>query len=95
MPAMKRTSGRLHAAGLTLPRIIIGGGPVTQRYADEIGADAYAPDAASAVEVGPGHAGPPPGVDHDENVEQVIVIWRTFFRAHISPTAASRGRHVP
>ena len=25
--------------------------PVTQRYADEIGADGYAPDAASAVDL--------------------------------------------
>jgi len=30
-------------------RIIIGGAPVTQSYADEIRADGYAPDAASAV----------------------------------------------
>jgi 5-methyltetrahydrofolate--homocysteine methyltransferase len=31
-------------------RIIVGGAPVTQRFADEIGADAYAADAAVAVE---------------------------------------------
>lgn len=30
-------------------KVIIGGAPVTQNYADEIGADGYAPDAASAV----------------------------------------------
>ncbi len=30
-------------------RIVIGGAPVTQSYADEIGADGYAPDAASAL----------------------------------------------
>jgi 5-methyltetrahydrofolate--homocysteine methyltransferase len=30
-------------------RVIIGGAPVTQEYADEIGADGYAPDAASAA----------------------------------------------
>jgi len=29
---------------------MIGGAPVTQSYADEIGADGYAPDAASAVD---------------------------------------------
>jgi 5-methyltetrahydrofolate--homocysteine methyltransferase len=29
---------------------MIGGAPVTQNYADEIGADGYAPDAASAVD---------------------------------------------
>jgi len=30
-------------------KVLIGGAPVTQAYADEIGADGYAPDAASAV----------------------------------------------
>ena len=30
---------------------MIGGAPVTQEYADEIGADGYAPDAASAVDL--------------------------------------------
>jgi len=32
-------------------KVIIGGAPVTQNYADEIGADGYAADAASGVEV--------------------------------------------
>lgn len=32
-------------------KVAIGGAPVTQSYAEEIGADAYAPDAASAVDV--------------------------------------------
>jgi len=32
-------------------RTMIGGAPVTQAYADEIGADGYAPDAASAVDL--------------------------------------------
>ena len=32
-------------------KIVIGGAPVTQSYADEIGADGYAADAASAVSV--------------------------------------------
>ena len=31
-------------------RVMIGGAPVTQRYAEQIGADSYSPDAASAVE---------------------------------------------
>ena len=30
---------------------MVGGAPVTERYADEIGADGYAPDAASAVDL--------------------------------------------
>ena len=32
-------------------RVMIGGAPVSQEYADEIGADGYAPDAASAVKL--------------------------------------------
>ena len=32
-------------------KVIIGGAPITQSYADEIGADGYAPDAASAVDM--------------------------------------------
>jgi 5-methyltetrahydrofolate--homocysteine methyltransferase len=31
--------------------ILVGGAPITQSYADEIGADGYAPDASSAVRV--------------------------------------------
>jgi len=33
-------------------KVIVGGAPVTQNYADEIGAAGYAADAASAVEIG-------------------------------------------
>ena len=50
MPAMKTTVDALKAAGV-LAKVIIGGAPVTQEYCDEIGADGYAPDAASAVDV--------------------------------------------
>jgi 5-methyltetrahydrofolate--homocysteine methyltransferase len=32
-------------------KVLIGGAPVTQKYADEIGADGYAPDASQATEV--------------------------------------------
>ena len=31
-------------------KVIIGGAPVTQQYADQIGADCYSPDAATAAE---------------------------------------------
>jgi 5-methyltetrahydrofolate--homocysteine methyltransferase len=31
-------------------KVMIGGAPVTQAYANEIGADGYAPDAASAAD---------------------------------------------
>lgn len=32
-------------------KVIIGGAPITQAYADEIRADGYAPDAASSVDL--------------------------------------------
>ncbi|UCD57039.1 MAG: corrinoid protein [Candidatus Hydrogenedentota bacterium] len=51
MPSMKSTIDELQKADLYgKVRVIIGGAPVTQRYANEIGADGYAPDAASAVD---------------------------------------------
>ena len=48
---MKSTIEQLRAAGLSTTKIIIGGAPITQEFATQIGADAFAPDAASAVEV--------------------------------------------
>jgi 5-methyltetrahydrofolate--homocysteine methyltransferase len=52
MPGMKDTIDAIAAAGLAgKVKVIIGGAPVTQNYADEIGADGYAPDAASAVDL--------------------------------------------
>ena len=42
----------LKAAGLRdKVKVMVGGAPVTQSYADEIGADSYTPDAASAADV--------------------------------------------
>ncbi|MBN1349509.1 corrinoid protein [candidate division KSB1 bacterium] len=47
---MKATIEELKKQGLNdTIKVVIGGAPVTQNYADEIGADGYAPDAASAV----------------------------------------------
>ena len=51
MPAIKTTVAAIKAAGLHATKVVIGGAPVTQEYADEVGADGYAPDAASAVNV--------------------------------------------
>ncbi len=52
MPSMKDTIDALAAAGVRdKVKVMIGGAPVTQEYADEIGADGYAPDAASAVDL--------------------------------------------
>jgi 5-methyltetrahydrofolate--homocysteine methyltransferase len=50
MPAMTATVEALEEAGLRdRVKILIGGAPVTQAYADQIGADGYAPDASSAT----------------------------------------------
>jgi 5-methyltetrahydrofolate--homocysteine methyltransferase len=51
MPAMKTTVDAVRGAGLTDVKIMIGGAPVTADYAREIGADAFSPDAASAVDI--------------------------------------------
>jgi 5-methyltetrahydrofolate--homocysteine methyltransferase len=50
MPQMKNVIQALRAANLKVP-VMIGGAPLTQNYANEIGACGYAPDAASAVDV--------------------------------------------
>ena len=49
MPQMKNVVEAIKAAGLGT-KVMIGGAPVTQNYADEIGAHGYAPDAASAAD---------------------------------------------
>jgi len=50
MPAMRTTIEALVEAGLRDDvKLMVGGAPLTQSYADKIGADGYAPDAASAV----------------------------------------------
>jgi len=50
MPNMRATIEGLKAAGLRdKAKVMIGGAPVTQTYADQIGADGYAPDASRAV----------------------------------------------
>ena len=52
MLAMRDTVQAFEAAGMRdRVKLIIGGAPVTQKWCDEIGADGYAPDAASAVEL--------------------------------------------
>src|SRR4030042_435007 len=52
MREMKNTIQAIEGAGLRKQvKAIIGGAPVTERFAKEIGADGYAPDAASAVDL--------------------------------------------
>jgi len=50
MAAMGSTIEALVEAGLRdSMKVMVGGAPVTQAYADQVGADGYAPDAGSAV----------------------------------------------
>jgi corrinoid protein of di/trimethylamine methyltransferase len=52
MPAQKDVIEKLEAAGLRKDvKVIIGGAPTTQEWADEIGADGWAGDAVSAVKL--------------------------------------------
>ena len=52
MPAIKNTIDAIVASGLRdTVKIMIGGAPVTQAFADEVGADGYSEDAASAAEL--------------------------------------------
>ncbi|MHB9134647.1 MAG: corrinoid protein [Armatimonadota bacterium] len=52
MPGMKQTIDAMEAAGVRSSlKVMVGGAPVTQKFSDEIGADGYAPDAASAVDL--------------------------------------------
>ncbi|BHH83502.1 corrinoid protein [Desulforhopalus sp. 52FAK] len=52
MPMMKETIDAITEAGLRdQVKILIGGAPVSQEFADEIGADGFAPDAGSAGKI--------------------------------------------
>ncbi|AQQ10200.1 Methionine synthase [Sedimentisphaera cyanobacteriorum] len=50
MPAMEKGVKAMKEAGLDC-KVMIGGAPVTQGFADKIGADGYSEDAASAVDL--------------------------------------------
>jgi 5-methyltetrahydrofolate--homocysteine methyltransferase len=50
MPEMKKTIDSLEEKGLrNSVKVMVGGAPVNQKYATDIGADGYAPDAGEAV----------------------------------------------
>lgn len=52
MPMMKQTIDAVVESGLRdRVKIMVGGAPVTKNYANEIGADGYAPDAGSATKL--------------------------------------------
>ena len=51
MPALRDTVAALNAQDFRSKiKVMVGGAPITQEFADEIGADAYTPDAASAAQ---------------------------------------------
>lgn len=51
MPKMKEVIESLVEAGVRgKVKVMVGGAPVTEKFAKDVGADAYAPEAASAVE---------------------------------------------
>ena len=51
LPAMKKTLEALEEAGVRgSVKVLVGGAPVTQKFADEIGADGYAGNAAEIVD---------------------------------------------
>ncbi len=49
MPAMHDTVKAIRDTGLAV-KVVIGGAPITQEFAREIGADGYAPDVGSAAD---------------------------------------------
>jgi 5-methyltetrahydrofolate--homocysteine methyltransferase len=52
MPSMKTTIEALAKAELRdRVKVLVGGAPVTANFANSIGADGYAPDAVSAVDM--------------------------------------------
>jgi 5-methyltetrahydrofolate--homocysteine methyltransferase len=51
MPYMKVVIDAFRAQGLGHIKLCVGGAPVSEMFADEIGADGYAADAASAVDL--------------------------------------------
>ncbi|MCA9441864.1 MAG: cobalamin-dependent protein, partial [Candidatus Omnitrophica bacterium] len=50
MPGMKKVIEELESAGVRgQTKVMVGGAPVTQRFAEEIGADGYSASATGAV----------------------------------------------
>ena len=51
MPSLKDTVALLNSSDFRSNiKVMVGGAPITQAFADEIGADAYTEDAASAAQ---------------------------------------------
>jgi 5-methyltetrahydrofolate--homocysteine methyltransferase len=55
MPMIEKTIDTIQDSGLRdQVKIMVGGAPVDQGFADEVGADGYAPDASSATKLAKG-----------------------------------------
>jgi 5-methyltetrahydrofolate--homocysteine methyltransferase len=51
MPSMKTTIDALKQAGVRARvKVLVGGAPITKKYAEEIGADGYSESAVGAVD---------------------------------------------
>jgi len=51
MPAMHETTKAIKASCAQGIKVLVGGAPITQGFADEAGADGYSPDAGGAVQL--------------------------------------------
>jgi 5-methyltetrahydrofolate--homocysteine methyltransferase len=51
MPGMQKTVEAVRSSDLRDALVVVGGAPITQKFADQIGADGYAEDAIKAVTV--------------------------------------------
>jgi methanogenic corrinoid protein MtbC1 len=49
MPSLKEIAAAVKASGVTGFKLIVGGAPITQDFADQVGADGYSTDAAGAA----------------------------------------------
>ena len=49
MPSMRETVGAIKALGIDGLKVIVGGAPITEEFANSVGADAYSFDAAGAA----------------------------------------------
>ena len=90
MPMFKANINVLEKQGLRDQVIVmVGGAPVTQEYADVVGADGYASDASAAVVAGQGTARQPPGRRRGPGLAAEPA------HGHRAPLAVARGGHRP
>lgn len=84
MVGMKRVIDAIHAAESPANgKVIIGGAPVTQQYANDIGADGYAADAASAVALAKRLMGIEVALSADEAARALLLEVRDLYETAI------------